>query len=37
MVNLDRIQANDFPLDVRKMIEQKWERLIQGDFPVPLA
>ena len=37
MVNLDRIQANDFPLDVRQMIEQKWERLIQGEFPVPLS
>lgn len=37
MTNLDRIQANDFPLDVRQMIEQKWEKLIQGDFPVPLS
>jgi len=37
MVNLDRIQANDFPLDVRQMIEHKWEKLIQGDFPVPLS
>jgi len=37
MQNLDRIQSNDFPLDVRQMIEQKWARLIQGDFPVPLG
>jgi len=37
MTNLDRIQSNDYPLDVRKMIEQKWERLIKGDFPVPLS
>jgi hypothetical protein len=35
MLNADRIQANDYPPDVRLMIEDKWERLVKGEFPFP--
>jgi hypothetical protein len=37
MLNIDRIQANDYPPDVRLMIEDKWERLVKGEFPIPKA
>ena len=37
MLNIDRIQANDYPPDVRLMIEDKWERLVNGEFPIPKA
>lgn len=37
MMNSDRIQGPDFPPDVRLMIEDKWERLVKGEFPLPKA
>jgi hypothetical protein len=37
MLNADRIQGNDYPPDVRLMIEDKWERLVKGEFPIPKA
>lgn len=37
MLNADRIQGNDYPPDVRLMIEDKWERLVKGEFPFPKA
>lgn len=35
MSNSDRVQAPDFPPAVRSMIKSKWERLIQGEWPLP--
>lgn len=34
MTNLDRLQSKDFPPAVLTMVKEKWERLIQGDFPI---
>jgi hypothetical protein len=36
MTNLDRIQSSEYPAGIKTMIKEKWERLIKGEFPVPL-
>lgn len=35
MTNLDRFESGEFPPAVMSMIHEKWERLIQGEFPIP--
>ena len=35
MTNISRIQDPTFPAAVVEMIKSKWERLIQGNWPVP--
>jgi hypothetical protein len=35
MVNLDRLQSDDYPPAVLSMVREKWGRMIKGDFPLP--
>jgi hypothetical protein len=35
MMNMDRLQSEDFPPAVLSLVKDKWERLIKSEFPMP--